>query len=400
MHHSEKILTVILCWFPVWAHSQHEPVTLDVEKNSFELYSQSKWDQLITFTNQVLRKGYDYFYLRYRLGMAYYTKGQYRLASLHFKKALAWNSDDAATQAYLYYSLLFSGQIDEARHLSRYLGADAAGTLNVIKRSSVNFTTAEGGIKIPNNDAFGAAVYSQVNLAHTVHNRLGLLHAVNTYHQTEARGTISQWQYFIQASVPLGKGWNFSPSLHSVNLNFKSGSATAAEAKKFNDFVISGMLSKSTPYADFSVGGGYSTVLVRPQYLQFATLSLYPRGKPDFSFGATLYAHQNNTKDAIVPAWKLSSDFAISPYLYFTLSPRLVVGLNYFRNTNYNISELNGYFVNNSTDITQARYGTTFSFAISPQWELNGLYAQEEKQAGASRYSYSIFSVGLRFKPL
>lgn len=398
MHHSEKILTFALCWFAVCAHSQQRQTSFDVEARSFEYYTQSKWDQLISFSNKALADGYDYFYLRYRLGVAYYYKGRYRLAAAHFKKALYLNSDDADTQVYLYYSLLFSGRIDEARAFAAHSPNGAVNIPNVKQISPVNFVYAEGGAKIANNRAYGPAGYFQVNLSHTVRNNFGLLHAASAYNQAESRGVISQKQYFIQASVPLGKGWTFSPSLHSVNLTFSS--PNAAGVFRYSDLVASGMVSKSTPYADFSGGGGYSTVLARPQYLQFVTVALYPRGKPDFSFGITLYTHQNNTQDAIVNAWSLPSYFAMSPYLYFTPVPRLLVGLNYFNNSNYNITEMNGYLVNNSIDLTLARYGGTIAYAISPRWDLTALYSYEEKQATTTQYSYSIFSFALKFKPL
>jgi len=68
--------------------------------------------------NEGIKSGEDYFYQRLRVGIAYYYLGNYRKATNHLEKALSYNSGDAITLEYLYYSYLYSKRDLEARALT------------------------------------------------------------------------------------------------------------------------------------------------------------------------------------------------------------------------------------------------------------------------------------------
>src|ERR1035437_5516380 len=90
-----------------------------VEQKSYQLYLDKNWDELIKFGNNAVDKGYDYFYLQMRIGIARFEKKNYRVAENHFKSALKFNSSDELAQEYLYYCYLYAGHYFKARLLSK-----------------------------------------------------------------------------------------------------------------------------------------------------------------------------------------------------------------------------------------------------------------------------------------
>ena len=48
-----------------------------VEQKSYQLYIDKNWTELIQFVGKAIDKGYDYYYLRLRIGIAYYERKNY-----------------------------------------------------------------------------------------------------------------------------------------------------------------------------------------------------------------------------------------------------------------------------------------------------------------------------------
>lgn len=78
-----------------------------VDKNTYQQYLDKDWNTLISLGKKALKKDIDYFYLRMRLGIAYYEKKNYTNAIVHFTKALEFNSADETALEYLYYCYKF-----------------------------------------------------------------------------------------------------------------------------------------------------------------------------------------------------------------------------------------------------------------------------------------------------
>ena len=85
-----------------------------VDRLTFRYYSEKKWDSVIAIGRQALRQDIDYYYLRARLGIAYYEKTDYFPASVHLEKAREFNAHDPAIANYLYYALIYTGREEEA----------------------------------------------------------------------------------------------------------------------------------------------------------------------------------------------------------------------------------------------------------------------------------------------
>lgn len=92
-----------------------------VDRLTYRCFTEQKWDSVILVGKQALRHEIDYYFLRVRLGIAYYKKTAYFPASVHLKKAREFNAGDAYVADYLYYAYLYTNREEEARALKPFM---------------------------------------------------------------------------------------------------------------------------------------------------------------------------------------------------------------------------------------------------------------------------------------
>ncbi|RLD48135.1 MAG: hypothetical protein DRI94_12980 [Bacteroidetes bacterium] len=110
-----KILIIsLLILLSTKAISQEKLNFAYVDSTTYNCYLQKDWQNLIKLSKQALKQNIDYYYLRMRIGIAYYERKQFIKAIPYFTKAIEFNNDTIAIE-YLYYSYIFSGQYFKAR---------------------------------------------------------------------------------------------------------------------------------------------------------------------------------------------------------------------------------------------------------------------------------------------
>ncbi|MEA1875952.1 MAG: tetratricopeptide repeat protein [Bacteroidota bacterium] len=97
--------------------AQDRPDRIQMDQLTYQLYLNQDWKQLIKSGEQALEYGYDYYFMRMRLAMAWYKQENYENARKNLLKALDFNPKDPTALYYLYYADLFSGRSGEARRL-------------------------------------------------------------------------------------------------------------------------------------------------------------------------------------------------------------------------------------------------------------------------------------------
>ena len=88
---------------------------------TYRQYMDQRWDSLIITGNLALADGFDYYYLRARLGRAYFETANYTRAVKHFYAALRFSENDVFSLWYLQFSLQYSGRLNEARYTASKL---------------------------------------------------------------------------------------------------------------------------------------------------------------------------------------------------------------------------------------------------------------------------------------
>ena len=112
---SKRIIIASLFMFYVFVAKAQEKLNYaEVDKQSYQLFLEEKWPELIRFSAEARKQGIDFFYLQVRTGIAWYNQGKYRNAAPWFLEAYANDKSFEWLQEYVYYSLVFSGRKLEA----------------------------------------------------------------------------------------------------------------------------------------------------------------------------------------------------------------------------------------------------------------------------------------------
>jgi tetratricopeptide (TPR) repeat protein len=370
------------------------------EKETYKLYTEKNWNDLIEFGEDAIKNGNDYYYLRMRIGIAYYENKNYNLAKKHFTKALEHNSKSELTNEYLYYCYFFTGKYEEARKLSKTFSKHLLIKLKLYKASKIEFINAEIALKSADKnyaDTFGVnyfetASYFQIGMKHYIKNNFSLFHAGTIFKQKTNVGAVKQLQYYLQAAIPLKNNWLLSPAFHIVNTKFTGNSFNTDLTANSTNFVGSLSIKKSVNKFDFSIGSTYSNIRKIKQYNHFGTIAYTPFGNSKLVIGTTEYFHTSNDYT--------TTNISHVPFIYFQPTKLTSIKLSYLKNETDNIIEDNGYLVNNSYDLTKSRMSTLVNLKISKQTYLYGMYQYEQKQYKIDSvdfdYNYNLFLVGIK----
>ena len=79
---------ILMVLFAEASFGQIQQTTTSIDAATYELWLEQDWDALIETGNRALKNGFDFYYLRYRLGIAYHEKQNYQRAGSIFKKRL------------------------------------------------------------------------------------------------------------------------------------------------------------------------------------------------------------------------------------------------------------------------------------------------------------------------
>lgn len=391
----------------------------NVEARSYALFTNTKWDELIRFGNKALRKGFDYYYLRYRLGVAYYMKKEYRTAGIYFEKAVAFNSTDEALE-YLYYCYIYSGEYDRARWLTKSFSPAAISYIGSDKFEAVSFATLEGGFGTSDSTKqFQNETYVQAGLGCYVNRRFSLFQAITYFSQDAFRGNIQQLQYYIGAVVPLKNGWSFASGIQPIHINtipeyyitdsVPAGppppkgappprrraiiiDSTGSSQNNFC-FVWAAGITKSFSHFGITIGAAIGAFDTATQYEQYLGVNFYPLGNNVLSLGGTVYAHTENHYKTM--------NYGAVPYIAINPIRALNVTVSYLANKSGNLIESNGYIVSGTPDFMVARLSCSADIALSKYVSIYVTYQHEDNQEEHRHWPfyYNLYTTGIKYIP-
>jgi hypothetical protein len=163
-----------------------------VDELTYRYFLEKKWDSVILIGKQALHVEIDYYYLRVRMGLAYYEQKEYIPAATHLVKARQFDPKDPVIADYLYYAYLFTNRMEEARLLQASL-PEAARNIADRKKGFMDAVTAESGYTFSSNnalkdkpslmgtdsvygetDVYGNYLYEHLGLKFNISNRIGI----------------------------------------------------------------------------------------------------------------------------------------------------------------------------------------------------------------------------------
>lgn len=384
--------------------AQEKIIMSEVERKSYELFSQNNWSGTIAYGKKCISSGYDYYNLRMRIGVSYYNQKKYVKAITHFKKAVDFSSYDALALEYLYYSYLFSGRVMEAKTLLATFPNELKTRINapynkIIESISIDGGLAIGGINdaINSKDINGSAnlygeatttknmTYGSVSLNHELGNKNSIYHSYSNIsidmlkkYSTDVKDTASSYtltehDYYISYTHQF-KSFVISPAFHFINVGFNKFVAnyTAANnsysfSKKdtsFINFSSSIAFSKTCDIFIYGLTVGYARLngLTQVQAGVFATY--YPLATTNF-YGTSFITYMNQDQE---------NRFVFTQRLGVKLASKLWLdgGVTYGNLQNY--SEANACVVYNTSDKILYKYGAALVAPLTKHLELSIRY--------------------------
>jgi hypothetical protein len=257
------IVTILLGITPLF--SQESISFSEVEQQTMQHYYASQWDSVIIVGMKGIDAGHDYFYLRVRMGMAYFYQSNFAKAIQHLEKARKFNPNDEFTNSYLYLSYKYMGRSADAEMMGRKLSDTLRTNELFIKRPFFSGMYAEFGyspttnyspVELARNSTYtkesssrnNAMTYGFVGLTNQVTPWMTLFYGVTslgtsltkyTYENlpslpplpqklktTTTDLSIKMLQFYINSRIRLARGWILVPYYHAISLNGSSGTVT------------------------------------------------------------------------------------------------------------------------------------------------------------------------------
>lgn len=382
-----------------------------VDQLTYEQWSENDWDELIETGKQALRQGIDFYYLRYRMGIAYYEKGNYHMARHHFEKAHKMNPGDELLKEYLYYSTIYTGREYEASNLAFTFSPGLLNKLMIPRNRTFKqlyFTVSnQSGASSSVTNQFDPATETQgyqtistgfflfnAGLEHRVGSRVWFHHAYTYLRKNffqyylddntrliNPNDTIYINQYFLGTTALIKSGLDIRTGLHLIHLLNWETSVTAAPRPRTvrvsnSNFEMAGYLSlqKRINYATFGLSASFSNLNSANQYQQNASLTFFPFGNLKlYSTSVFTFQSENRTNQD----WR--NQLIYNHNLGFKLTDRLWTEAHATFGDQLNIVSSDGTLVYNDVNLTKKSYGLRFHLLLTKKINLLLDYIYLEK---------------------
>ncbi|NVJ84663.1 MAG: hypothetical protein HWE15_00050 [Algoriphagus sp.] len=378
-----------------------------VDSETYSLFQAKDWEGLIQVGREALNRQIDFYYLRVRVGIAFFEKGNYREAALHFEKAREVNQEEEYVKEYLYYSYLWSGKEEEAELLVSVFSSELKRKTQTYRRGSLrgldfayNYTgsldpqiinefsgpadvEAIGYQYIPRFHHYGFfGVGLQLSPRWTLYQGLSYLQATQFYYsqenglslQTPTNGSTS-WQYVASAGYYIGKGWSASFGGHLLQLAYDvpfiqsvgNSPQTQVETDRVQafDWLVFGALSKRLNYLDLGVNLYMGKINSGNQLQTDFQLSFFPMGNLNL-YTYSVLSYQNQGFDGVASTNRIIFNQEIGLKLTHFL---WLEGYGTFGELQNYISK-QGIVVFNRLDQIDQRWGGRLLLVPNPSWKL------------------------------
>jgi hypothetical protein len=380
------------------------PISMsEVDTETYGLWLTKDWDGLIKKGKNAINQGIDFYYLRVRMGIAYYEKNNYHMAVKHFETAYAANPGEIYLKEYLYFAYLFSGREPEALRLASsfpedlkvkvganinkfidyfdvYYGRNFLDDPAVAGNYSIDIDPQIDGSQIISKgyDLISIGLSHRIGPAFSIDQRYTGLSKTNfVYYQKDGlAGTkpdqkTTLHQYYISGNVRMAKNLALSGGLHYINIRYPLETVVFSQGRNWvktitiskNDFV--GFVSLYRQFSYFTIGGAfyYAGLNNAEQYQKDVSLILYPFGNLNF-YAISVLSHQSE-EDHIEG---LRNRIVFNQELGVRLTDKIwAEGYGSFGEL-HNFIGAGGEAIFNSLDIIRKRYGGRL--VVSPNRKL------------------------------
>ncbi len=400
-------ITAILLLFLFAVSAQKKLSYIDVDKKSYELTQQQKWNELIEFSAEARKQGMDFFYLQARTGIAYYNLKKYRIASDWFLKA--WENDQSFEwlQEYLYYSLVYGGRVAEATkqavkfapEIQRKIGfvkskltriaVEGGYSYNPVFEQLTNgFLSDEANVGFDYGEAFFLKDYhfESFDVSHQVFPGFNLNHnftfLTSNREQQIDWGShnsfpikVNQYQYFLNPNFVLGEKVYISPSVSMLwgNSNIVMGdyepNSFYTSNIKYFDFILS--TAVWSHFGNFSPGAEINFANIYDEsFTQFsAWLTVYPLSNTNLYFTPRVYFKTDPEGNINYNTFGISGGAQLGPIHFHG---------QYLVGDMKNFIEAAGYVISNFPGTSDSKFTGSLYFPKGKKYQFVVRYINQE----------------------
>ncbi len=402
------ILSLLICISFV-SLSQTSLSLISVDTKTYQQWLESDWDGLISYGNEALNEGVDFYYLRVRLGIAYYNKKNFHEALDHFKEAMKFNSSEDFLKEYLFFSYVFSGQKVEADIFAAGFSPELKKRIGYSSRKGINnistfyswsynpnpsiaedFTYNESSRNNGYQDINQFVGVSNIKFSHQITNRLSLSHSYtnvmkssyrfgiwNNFETVEKEQSTTLHQYYLSASIWAARGFNFIVGGHYIHIRYPvkfisygmGQPQTKTKINTENDYV--GFLSvyKNLKYYTFGASFYYSQLTPSTQLQGDILLTYYPLGNLNiYSTTTATYQREISSSSTFENSVVIEQLVGIKAHKVLWVEGFFSFG------DMHNFIKNDGFSVYNSTHYIKSRFGGRFIFLASNKFRLSLTY--------------------------
>lgn len=395
-------LIIIFILIPIFAQAQENYNSRYVEFNTYKMYSDSSWKELIKEGKKAFKNDIDYAYLRARVGVAYFKLKKYRLAKQQFLKVRKFDSNNELSNEFLYYCYIFNEEYEQSRRLSSIFHQELRIRTQTAHIPAIPLFFIEGGSKAStNSELFGNAAYFQFGINHRLGRKASMSEAYTYYTQNSYRGKLSQNQYYANMLLPIGKTSLLTLGIHGIKFlvetqlppppfgNLKPPPPIIQT--QFN-YVFAISYRKSFNYLNITPGIAISNLDLTSQKQGSLDLQIFPLGNNRLSLGGEgIYQIANN-----------SGNYAYRLNFNYQIRNRLKLYMAYYKGYILNYNEETGYYVNNNYFYTNSKISFIPELMLSKKVSMYMILQKENKssdRAGKNeQFHYNNIFLGLKLK--
>ncbi len=201
-----------------------QPELTKTDSVTYSLYYQGKWDELINYGNEALKKNIEFKLLHQRIGYAWFMKGNYYAAMKHYEKAYNFDNNDETTNVYLYYSGMNTGNAAYARYFANNFSDETKKYFGLKSFKAFDVIDAEYNRKLQDYPLRSGAEYYRAGINSQLNLRLSLYQMYANFKQDVEYGTVklNQNEYYALLTYTATPKTYLSGGYHYINTFVKN----------------------------------------------------------------------------------------------------------------------------------------------------------------------------------
>lgn len=331
----------------------------------YNLEQNLNYQGVIQLSNLALKKNVDYYYLRMKLGNAYFNTGKYQQAYYQYYKAYLFNKSSVEAISKMRDCTLLNGQNSLNNYFKPSLG---------IANQKIQKIYLETGTKLSNRtDSIQHTYFAHLGLGINIKKQIESYQGYTYCSQKSSLYDVVQHQYIGLVNMILNP--TFQLKLGFSYLNATVDNHLLNEQTQISNFTEAIAINKQLLNFNFGIDAAICRLNKKEQWQLGATVNYSPTGndKLNLQFHGILQNQDNHLH------------LIYNPSFYCKLGKNLwlIGAYTYANSTNY--IEQEGFIVNNNYDNTKDKFSVMLNFKTSKNKDLYLCYQFENK---SRKYSY------------